>query len=308
MQALGLLDHLRHGGADHRRDALACCPRTGRQAVLQSAAHGGGQVAVRLRSLVLKVRLARQQLLVELLAALLSARRQGLQLRHGQRQCARLGLQGLCGLAQAAVQALGLLDHLRHGGADHGRDALACRAGAFGQAVLQRTAHRAGQGAVRLGGLLLKVRLARQQLLVQVLAALLSACCQGLQLRHGLRQRAGLGLQSLCGLAQAAVQALRLLDHLRHGSADHGRDALACRAGAFGEAVLQRAAHRGGQGAVGLRSLVLKVRLAGQQLLVQVLVALLYAFEQELHLREHLRQRAGLGLQGLQRGLALKGR
>jgi hypothetical protein len=62
-----------------------------------------------------------------------------------------------------------------------------------------------------------------------------------------------------------------------------------------------------GQGAVRLRGLVLKVRLAGQQLLVQVLVALLYALEQELHLLEHLRQRAGLRLQGLQRGLALKG-
>ena len=166
---------------------------------LQVRLHLGQQAGTALFKVAAKRSQCRVQLRTQGLAAALVAG-QGLRplLGHAARGAAELGRQaielGLRTLAHTAVQALGLLDHLRHGSADHGREALARRTSTSGQAVLQSAAHRGGQGAVRLGGLVLKVRLPRQQLLVELLAALLSARRQGLQLRHGLRQRARLGL------------------------------------------------------------------------------------------------------------------
>ena len=109
----------------------------------------------------------------------------------------------------------------------------------------------------------------------------------------------------LHGGAQALVLAGGFLRDGRHGFLHHGLQALACGARAGAQAFLERALHRLRQPPVGLVRFHVEGGLAGEQLVVQLLVATVDLAHERLQLVRHRRQRTGLLLQRVERRLAL---
>ena len=163
---------------------------------------------------------------------------------HGVSGAAELGGQatqlGLYGVAHPLMQAQAFLRDGGHGRLHHGPQAVARRAGAGGQAVLQRAGNRSGQPGVGRTGFTVELVLALQQLGVQLLATAFHLLSQGLQLVHHGGQGAGLLLQGLEGFlplvgqreraqhgGNAAVELARGLGALtpaqRRQQAQHGR-------------------------------------------------------------------------------------
>ena len=163
---------------------------------------------------------------------------------HGVGGAAELGGQatqlGLHGVSHPLVQAQRFLSDGSHGRLNHRPQAVARRAGAGGQAVLQRAGDGRGQPRVGRTGLTVELVLALQQFGVQLLAAAFHLLSQGLQLVHHGGQGAGLLLQGLEGFlplvgqregpqhgGNAAVELARGLGTLapaqRRQQAQHGR-------------------------------------------------------------------------------------
>ena len=112
---------------------------------------------------------------------------------------------------------------------------------------------------------------------------------------------------SLGGVDQALVGALRFLRDLAHGGLDHGLERLTGNASAGGEAVLQGRAHGLSQVGVGRGGFTVKGLLLGQQLGIELFAAALQAGHQSLQAIDEHRHGVGLGLQGLEGGVALMG-